>query len=76
MRSSSNSSSTLSGMPTLRLDREGAPPQPANLGAERLGFVVTVVIVRRDVAAGRGELAGDGAADSAAGAGHQRDFSA
>ena len=45
------------------------------LRAKRLGFVVAVVIVHRDIGARRPELARDGAADAARGTGNQRDFS-
>ena len=57
------------------LDRDRAPSHRANLGAQRLGFVGAVVVVRRDVAARCGELQRDRAADAARGAGDERDFS-
>ena len=47
----------------------------AQFRAQRLGLVVAVVVVHRDVGARRAELARDGAADAARGTGDQRDFS-
>ena len=56
------------------LDRRGAPTHRANLGAQRLGFVVTIVIVDRDVGAALGQLAGDRATDATGSAGDERNL--
>ncbi len=56
------------------LDRVRAPAERAQLGAQRLGLVVAVVVVDGDVRAARGELHRDRTADAARGTGHQRDL--
>ena len=56
------------------LDGPGAPAHAVDLRAQCFGLLVAVVVVHHHVAAGRGELAGDGAADAARGAGHQGGF--
>ena len=57
-----------------RLDRDRAPAHRADLGAQRLGLVGAVVVVRSDVAAGRRELERDGPADAARRAADERDL--
>ena len=59
-----------------RLDRDGAPAERADLGAQRFGLVGAVVVVDRDVAALGRELERDRAADAARGAADERDFAA
>ena len=68
-------SSTLSGMPDAALERVRPAARCPQVSAQRLGFIVTVVVVGRDVAAARGEPGRDRAADTARGARHERDLS-
>ena len=56
------------------LDRTGAPAHGADLGAQGIGLIVTAVVIDGDVAAGSGQLAGNGPADAARGAGDQRNL--
>src|SRR5215510_1726467 len=63
------------GLPDSRLDRAGAAPHAADLGAERLSLLVAVVVVHGDVATRGGELPRDGPANSPRGAGDERDLS-
>ena len=63
------------GHPDAALYRLRPTAERAQLGAKRLGLVMAVVVVHRDIGPGRAELARDGAANAARGTGDQRDFS-